>query len=284
VLLGVTIMLIASAAYNIAPILLRTATRSLSQRAGLTLLEATLKRRAGLLGLGLELLGWSLEVVALTLLPLTLARGVGAVGLILLLALAHWDLREPLGWREILGAAAIIGGIIAVGVVAPPRSATPPSTLQWLLVLVVLGPFVLAPYLLRLEHRGAGALVSAVSAGVAYALSGLFTKGLSDQLHHLQFLPLFLVLGGAAIASVLGFMAELGALERGKASVVTPVYRALQTVIPIACAPLLFNEHWRSDLIGRSLLAGGILLTVVGIVLVSHHSQQRRTVSRLVAA
>lgn len=271
---GVIIMLIASAAYNTAPIFLRTATRSLSVRTGPALVEAVLKRRPGLLGLGLNLLGWGLEVVALTRLPLTLARSVFATGLILLLVLAHWDLHEPIGRRGLLGAAAIVGGIVAVAAVAPPRSATPPSMLQWLLLLVVLSPIVLAPYALRPARRDAGAMLSAVSAGVAYALSAMFTKGLADLTHRAQIIPLALALLGAAISSALGFMGELGALERGRASVVTPVYRALQTILPIGCAPLLFGEHWPPTLGGQSLLAGGILLTLGGVVLVSYHPRQ----------
>lgn len=283
-LLGVFIMLIATAAYNTAPIFLRLATRSLTVRTGPALVGAVLKQRTGVLGLGLNLLGWGLEVVALTLLPLTLARSVFATGLILLLVLAHWDLHEFIGRRELLGAAAIVGGIVVVAIVAPPRSATPPGTLQWVLLLLLLSPFVLAPYLLRLSHQPSGALLSAVSAGVAYAMSALFTKGLSDLVHHVQLLPLLLALVGAAVCAVLGFMGELGALERGQASVVTPVYRALQIVIPIGCAPLLFGEHWPPDLAGRGLLAGGLLLSLSGIMLVSYHHHEAKAVTYAPAA
>ena len=55
-----------------------------------------------------------------------------------------------------------------------------------------------------------------------------------------------------------------------EAAGVAPVYRALQILIPIACAPLLFGERWPADAGARSLLAGGLLLTLAGIVLVSY--------------
>ena len=80
-------------------------------------------------------------------------------------------------------------------------------------------------------------------------------------------------LAGAAACAGLGFVDELGGLERGEAAVVAPIYLALQTVIPSVCAPLLFREHWRAAAGAQSLLAGGILLTLVGIVIVSHHHQ-----------
>jgi hypothetical protein len=49
--------------------------------------------------------------------------------------------------------------------------------------------------------------------------------------------------------------------------------RTLQTVIPIICAPLLFREQWPAAAGYQSLLAGGIVLTLVGIVIVSHHHE-----------
>src|SRR5438067_2799594 len=105
--IGVIVMLIASALYNSAPIFLRTATRSLPDRSGPTLLRAVLTRRAGLIGLALEVLGWGLEVVALTRLRLTLSRSLLAAGLLVLLVLAWRDLHEALGPPERLGVPAI---------------------------------------------------------------------------------------------------------------------------------------------------------------------------------
>jgi drug/metabolite transporter (DMT)-like permease len=78
---------------------------------------------------------------------------------------------------------------------------------------------------------------------------------------------------GAAACAALGFLGEIGALQRGEASVVTPVYRALQTVIPIACAPLIFGEHWPAAIAAQGLLVGGIALTLGGIVVVSRHHE-----------
>ena len=60
-LVGIVIMLLASAAFNGAPIVLRLATRTLPDHTGAALLHAVLTRRAGLAGLVLSLLGWSLH-------------------------------------------------------------------------------------------------------------------------------------------------------------------------------------------------------------------------------
>jgi hypothetical protein len=270
--IGVIIMLIASGLYNSAPIFLRLATRALPRRSGAALVRAALTSRPGVAGLALNLTGWALEVVALTMLPFTLARILFATGLGLLL-LARRTLHEPLAQREVLGALAFLAGMVAVVIAAPARSATSPTLVQWLVLLVLLVPILLWPHALRLTHRAAGAMALALAAGVAYAMSALFSKELANLLHHPQALPLLLALLGAGSCAALGFLGELGALQRGEASVVTPVYRALQTVIPIACAPLVFGERWPAAAGAQGLLAGGILLTLVGIVIVSHHHE-----------
>jgi drug/metabolite transporter (DMT)-like permease len=223
----------------------------------------------GLIGLALEVLGWGLEVVALTRLPLTLSRSLLAAGLLVLLVLAWRDLHEAIGPQEILGVLAIVGGIAAVSVATPARSTASPAPLQWAALVVLLGGVVLAPYALRVGRHVTGAWIMAVSAGVAYALSALFTKQVANMVGIAQVLPLFAVLLGAAVCAVLGFMGELGALDRAQAADVAPVYRALQIMIPIALAPLVFGEHWPSAIGAQSLLAGGLLLTVAGILLVS---------------
>src|SRR3954447_15785998 len=107
-MLGILIMLVASAAYNSAPIALRAATRALPERSASALLRAVLTSRLGVLGLALSLGGWGLEVVALTLLPLTLARSLLAAGLILMLALAWRELHEAVRWQGILGVLTIV--------------------------------------------------------------------------------------------------------------------------------------------------------------------------------
>src|SRR5947209_4148365 len=198
VLLGVLIMLIASALYNSAPIFLRIATRALPARTGTALVRAVLTQKSGVLGLALSLLGWGLSVVALIILPFTLARILFATGLGLMLVLARRTLHEPLGQREVLGATAFLLGMVAVVVAAPARSTISPSPVQWLLLLVLLVPMLLVPTARHRTHRAVGATVLAASAGVGYALSALFSKELANLLHHAQALPLLLALAGAA--------------------------------------------------------------------------------------
>jgi drug/metabolite transporter (DMT)-like permease len=269
-LFGILIMLIASAAYNSAPIALRASTRSLPDHTAPALLRAVLTSPAGILGLALSLGGWGLEVLALTFLPLTLARCLLAAGLILMLALAWRELHEVVRWQGLLGVLAIVGGIAAVGAASPARSEASPTALQWAAVLVVLGPLVLAPYALRATGRTVGTMALAISAGSAYAASALCSKALSNGLESRQVAVVLVALAMAGTCAVLGFVGELRALHHGEAAAVAPVYRALQILTPIACAPLLFGERWPTDPGARGLLAVGLAATIAGVTMVSH--------------
>jgi drug/metabolite transporter (DMT)-like permease len=282
-LLGILIMLVASAAYNSAPIALRAGTRSLPDHSVPALLRAVLTSRAGILGLALSLGGWGLEVLALTLIPLTLARSLLATGLVLMLALAWRELHEAVRWQGILGVLAIVGGIAAIAAVSPSRSTTEPTALQWTAVLIVLAPPVLAPYVLRATRRSVGTITLAVSAGSAYAVSALCSKALANGLESGRVLVALVALTAAAICAILGFVGELGALRRGEAAAVAPVYRALQILTPIACAPLLFGERWPADAGARGLLAVGLAATIGGVMLVSHrHSPITRAAAEAI--
>ena len=70
----------------------------------------------------LSLLGWPLQVLALSLAPLALVQPTLALGLLLLLFLGARVLGEPVGRRELVAVALVIAGIACLGR-RPRRSA-----------------------------------------------------------------------------------------------------------------------------------------------------------------
>jgi uncharacterized membrane protein len=293
VLLGTVLILLSAAAYNSAPVLLALEARSRLDQRGTSLIAGVLQGSAGILGMVLTVVGWVLQLLALTRISVTLAWGLSAAGIIVLLLLSHWLLDESIGRQQVLGLLAITVGMTAVGLIHPARSTVLPALNQWLLLLFLLTPVVLIPYaprLLRSPHR---ALLGAVAAGTAYTVSTLLTKGLADLIARGQFAnilarvldgawkqPWFLgaalLAVGIAVFSVLGFMDELDALQRGRASSVVPICAGLQTIVPILLAPAFFNEHWPAQLGARAILGAGILLAVTGSFVLSRSSAIQR--------
>jgi len=140
------------------------------------------RRARWLLGTGLSILGWPLQIVALLLAPLVVVQPALAVGLLILMFLAQRMLHEHAGRTEYLAMAAIVVGVVGAGLAAPPRhSGHGSENLAITLVLLGLGIAALLPYALRLLARPPAG-VTMVAAGLAGAWSGVATKLASDDL------------------------------------------------------------------------------------------------------
>src|SRR6202790_2239618 len=228
-----------------------------------------LRRARWLLGTGLSILGFPLQVVALLLAPLVVVQPALAAGLLVLMFLAQRMLGEH-AWRyEYLSMGAIVIGVIGVGLDAPPRSTAHTSEqLTITLVLVGLGFASLLPYVLRVFHRSPAA-VTMIGAGLAFAWSGVATKLASDDLaqgHLVQAAAWGL---STAAASGLGVLSEMSALQSRPAIQVAPVVFVTQTVIPVVLGPLLLGERFTATPLGGLPLACSLALLVGGAGLVS---------------
>src|SRR3989442_10637616 len=113
----------------------------------LALARGLVRRARWLLGTGLSILGFPLQVVAPLLAPLVVVQPALAAGLLVLLFLGQRMLGEHAGRSEHLAMVAIVIGVVGAGLTAPPRSATHTSQqLTITLLLVRLGLPSLLPY------------------------------------------------------------------------------------------------------------------------------------------
>lgn len=270
---GVVLVLASTLAHNGSAILF--AAESRRHPSSPWLLLSISRKAQGALAVVLNFLAWALEVAALTLVSLTLTRLVNVAGLALVLLLSRRLLHERVGPREISGVLVIAFGTLAALAASPGPGSTTPSPSLWLLILALSLPVVFLPGLLRAAGVSPGPAFAAVVAGFAYALSGVLNKGLADGLSTAA-RPL-LVIGVAVVAAVglWGFLVELDALQRGRASVVVPVVLALHTVLPILCAPFLFGEAPPEGFLDRLMLGGGVVATLVGIFIVAGSPRKR---------
>lgn len=271
-MLGVVLILASALAYNGSVVLLAAETRR--QPDGSSLLVAVSRRAPGLLAILLNVAGWVLEVAALALIPLTLARVLSVAGLGILLWMTRWALKEPLGTRAFLAVGLVALGIVMVSFTPPSLDSVPPTLGEWAAVVAILGPAVLLPYVLRISGRLVSPSLGAICSGLAYAMTGVFSKGISETVSSSWTSTFFLLLGGTILTDLLGFKVELDALKYGRAAVVASIVLALHTVVPIACAPFIFGEAWPAGLLPRVLLGTGISLTLLGTLLLSNSSSR----------
>jgi hypothetical protein len=235
----------------------------------LALVWGLVRRVRWLLGTGLSILGFPLQVVALLLAPLVVVQPALAMGLLVLLLVAERMLGEHAGRYEHVAMCAIVLGVVGAGLFAPPRSTTHTSEeLTITLVLVGLGVASLLPYLLRMFGRQQ-AEVTMIGAGLAFGWSGVATKLASDDIAsgHLVVAAAWIL--STAAASAVGVLSEMSALQERPAIQVAPVVFVTQTVIPVVCAPLLLGERFGATPLGGVPLGASLALLIAGAALLA---------------
>jgi hypothetical protein len=228
-----------------------------------------IRRARWLLGTGLSILGWPLQVVALMLAPLVVVQPALAIGLLALMFMAERMLGEHAGRYEYMAMGAILLGVLGAALCAPPHSVTHTSQqLTILIVLLVLGLAALTPYLLRLFGTTRPELTM-ICAGLAFGWSGVATKLASDDLSggHLMAAAGWTL--ATAAASGVGVLSEMSSLQARPAIQVAPVVFVTQTVIPIVLAPTLLEEHFTDSPLSGLPLGGSLLLLLVGAALLA---------------
>ena len=230
----------------------------------LALARNLIRRSRWLLGTGLSVLGWPLQVVALLLAPLVIVQPALAAGLLVLMFLAQRMLGEHAGRYEYIAMGAIVLGVIGAGLTAPPRNTTHGSEdVTITIVLVGLGVASLLPYLLNRFGRSR-AEVTMLGAGLAFGWSGVATKLASDDLsrHHLLTAAAWSL--ATAAASGVATLSEMSALQSRPAIQVAPVVFVTQTVVPVVLAPLLLGERFSATPLGGIPLGVSLALLVAG--------------------
>jgi hypothetical protein len=235
----------------------------------LALARGLVRRKRWLAGTAASVLGFPLQLLALLLAPLVVVQPALAIGLLVLMLLAQRMLGEHASSYEYLAIAAIVIGVIGIGLAAPPRSTTHTSQqLSITLVLVGLGLASLVPYLLHVVSRSPAA-VTMVGAGLAFAWSGVATKLASDDLSqgHLAVAAAWAL--STAAASGVGVLSEMSALQARPAIQVAPVVFVTQTVVPVVLAPLLLGESFARTPLGGVPLGCSLALLVAGAALLA---------------
>jgi drug/metabolite transporter (DMT)-like permease len=225
---------------------------------------------------GLSLLGWPLQVLALSLAPLALVQPTLALGLLLLLALGVRLLGERVGPRELCAVALVIAGIACLAVAAPERESAAAGT-GLVVAIVALAALAVAPYVLR--RRGAG-MLAVLATGAADSVAALAAKLVADALANEHW---GVAVGAALLAAAAGALAtvsEMSALQRLAATRVAPIVMAFQIAVPVIVVAAVGGEDWGATALGGAVLGAGLAAVVAGAVLLA----ASRPVSTLIAA
>jgi hypothetical protein len=216
----------------------------------------------------LGLIGWPLEIVALLLAPLTVVQPCLVSGLIVLLWLGTKKLGESPGRREFISVAAIIAGVAGVAWAAPDRTTDHAGTLAIAIALGVVAFPIALPYLLR-RRAARLSLLAVLSAGFGYAWTAIASKLLTDELAAGTLLIAVVWLATALASEALALLSEMSALQRRPATHVAPVMFAVQVLVPVILAPLIFEEKWSTTPLDGAVLVAFMAVAIAGTMLLA---------------
>lgn len=266
-LLGSLAAVVASVMFNLGVALQALEARGTPRKLGmrLGLVGLLLRRPRWVVGQILGTAGIAPQVYALSVAPFALVQPLLAVGLLALLAVATTVFGEQVSAFSYAGVAAIIVGIALVAWGVPSRHDAHRGDAWVLSVVVVLGLASLAPFVMRRLHRESP-MVVVVASGVAFGVTNIVTKLLSDDLSngHLWRAGIWAVIG--LVFGVIATISGMTAFQLRPATVVVPVTTSVQTFLPILLEPLFLVEHWSSARAYGIPLAAGTLLALAGTI------------------
>jgi drug/metabolite transporter (DMT)-like permease len=253
--LGLAAAVLAAACYESGYVLqaleARVAPREDSLRP--TLLLRLAARRRWLAGMALSVVGAGLQIFALAHAPVTLVQPVLALGLVALLVLAQTVLRERIGPLEMAGAAAIIVGVVLVGIESPSRSSQVTSVPA---LVALLAPFAIVTALPFVLRARAPLGLAAAGAAAGDALAAVAMKLTADAAVSSHVALVVAGVAGAGAAGALALIAEMSALRGLPASRIAPVVLSAQVIVPAVAAMVAFGEPVTAPVVIGVVLAG----------------------------
>lgn len=279
--IGVACACVASILFDLGVALQAMEARDVSHDHSLrpSLLGRLVARPRWVFATALAAVGWPFHVVALLLAPLTVVQPALASGLLLLLVLGDRMLGERVGPLEVGAVMAIILGVAGMAWAAPEHTTHHAGFLRLAPALGVLGLLAVAPYMARRETAAASALLP-LSAGCAYAWTGISSKLIADYLSSSTFGAALAWAGATGLLALFGLLSEMSALQRRPATRVAPVVFVVQIAVPVVLAPLVSGESWSSTPLGGLALVGFLTLVLAGAAALGRTA----AVSGLVAA
>jgi drug/metabolite transporter (DMT)-like permease len=263
--------LVAALCYGIAAVMQAMAVRAASRRTAAahksrlgtvdpSLVLRMLHQWPFIASLGLDLIGFVAQLVALRQLPLFAAQAIIAGNLAVTAVFAAWLIHLELAWREWLAVAGVILGVGLLGSSAGPHAATGVSPqFKLALILAVAGVAVAGIAASRLRNSNIRTPVLGAVAGLGYGVLAVAARVLPGYSpHELIRDPAAYALAAAGIVS---FMLYATALEGGSVTVATAAVVLAETTPPAVVGVMFLGDQTRPGLGGIAVL--GFSLAIV---------------------
>ena len=244
------------------------------------LLVRLAKQPVWLAGIVADALGFVLQAVALAVGRIVVVQPLLATAVVFALPFgARLDQRR-LTRNEILGAAAVVGGVASFVVVSNPTGGVDnPKLSVWIVVGAICGAACAALVLLaRGRSPGVRASLLGSAAGILFALSAVLTKAVADQLGD-GILDIFIHWQLYALIAVgwVSMTLSSQALQTGALAPAAATQMSLDPVVSVALGVFAFDESLHDTFIGGAVALAGFAVMIVGLVVLSSSQSSKET-------
>jgi drug/metabolite transporter (DMT)-like permease len=219
-----------------------------------------------------QLAGWILQAAALDRGPLVVVQSLTTLSLVLALPFGVWLTGQRLNRNVVIGALAVVAGIVLFLSVGSPAGGTssPSAASWWIAGLVTVAVVVLFGALARSRSGATRALLFGSAAGAAFALQAAVTKEFTQLLGHgvgalLHSWTVYVLIASALI----GFVTQQSALKSGVLAPAVASSNAVTLFGSVVLGVVVFGErlsHGEGRLVPALVGLGAAL---VGIALLS---------------
>ena len=227
----------------------------------------------------LQVAGWILQAAALDRGPLIVVQALTTFSLVIALPLGARYTDQHVGRREILGAAAVIAGIILFLTAGSPAGGTSnPSASAWwsagLVAVIVVGALATIG---RTRQGAARAALFGAAAGVGFALQAAVTKVFVGELGHginalLTTWSTYVLIASALI----GFVLQQSALKTGVLPSAMAASNASTLMFSVLFGIAIFDETLTH---GNTLLPAwiGLAIAIAGVLALANTATNEPT-------
>ena len=237
-------------------------------------LRAFLTSRIWVSGMALMTAGWGLYLVSAKFAPISIIQPTLGVGLAVLAVFSIFYLHEKVRAVEWAAFAAMLSGMVLLGVSAVEEAAPPPP--EWSSLLLVTGvTLVLAFAAHRLGKRGAFAGIRTDSllgmfSGLFIGIAAVYTKAMFLFIDDDQKVVGFAVCLPIVIAAnVVGMAVMQSGFQHGKALVVVSTEAVMNKVVAIAGGMAALSETLPDDPVRAGMRLTAFLLILFGTAALS---------------
>ncbi len=290
---GVLVSAISAVLYNVGFVLEKHALgdmESVHARRLWHLVGSVVSSPVWVIGFCSMLVGLGLQVLALSLVPISVVQPIFVSGIVVLLVLSHVTLKEHLGRREWAAIALVALALLSISLSLDSASDQAGTQGAFGSLVAAAVPTIAVAFWLFLladRLRDGGVRRAAVRAplfglasGLMYGVASLATKAVSaivekrgvwESIPHVLASPYLYAL---VATSVFGLLLFQTALQRCPASVVVPVSNVVSSVYVVAVGTVIFGEHLPAADWKLALRIVGFVAVFVSVLLLANAKSQ----------